>query len=266
MHSGNKRRRIDQAASSLGKPFRSPLRADANSTSSTTKSQAPSSNTTASSKQACTDLSDHVAAVSPASSPPRKINPVLIAPSSQSSPAKPLGPPRGLDASSRTSTRSTLFASIGADAAKSSEYIAGQKQHTRLLGELAELKKSLDLTQQALKIESSNQDEELEALITKWCGIARDAAEEMFSVSKDKVNRMGGLTVWKERAQKRQQAWDIDDQHQGFGFANGAEIDEDALTLEQKDDLAQMRDEAEQERLKYGDLANDMGQERLQAL
>ena len=259
---GNKRKRLDQTASSLNKPFRSPLRVDGNRSSSTFEQQTPSSRAIASSNLPALDPSDHIAAALPTSSPVHATNPVPSTPSSQSSPAKSTSPPCGTESGLPHLTLSKPFTSRGANSSKSPEYLALQSQHTRLLTELSQVKKTLDLTEQALKIESSNQDPELEAEITKWRGVAREAAEELFSVSKDKVNRMGGLAAWKEQVQKRKQAWDSEDQRQGFGYGNDAEVDEESLTDEQKDVLAQMRDEAEQERLMYGDLANDTEQGR----
>lgn len=40
---------------------------------------------------------------------------------------------------------------------------------------------------------------ELERLITKWRRASRDAAEEVFAETRDRVNKMGGVRGWKER-------------------------------------------------------------------
>src|ERR1700733_4840087 len=83
--------------------------------------------------------------------------------------------------------------------AKDSEYLSPQKQHSALVLQLSKLRQALDTAQQALKIQSSNTDVELELVIGKWQRISREAAEELFVDAKDRVNRMGGVGVWRER-------------------------------------------------------------------
>jgi hypothetical protein len=61
------------------------------------------------------------------------------------------------------------------------------------------LRRDLDTVTQAVKIEQTGQDTELEALVVKWRAASREAAEELFVSARDKVNRMGGVGVWKEK-------------------------------------------------------------------
>lgn len=245
-----KRRRLEQSTSTLTKPFRSPLRVEVKKQLSTEDGRDHS--------QSSTDTDAHAA--QPASSPVRKTPTTALPTSSQSSPAKPVTtsiitslpyPTVKPPYSAIPTTRSTK--------PKSPEYLALQKQHTRLLTEVSALRKSIDTAQQALSLESSDQDAELERLVAKWRGIAREAAEELFRVAKDKVNRMGGVGVWRERTRRRN-----DEAQQGFNSGWGpldgdGEIDEEKLTEEQRDALAQMREEADREREIYAQLGKEDG-------
>jgi hypothetical protein len=65
------------------------------------------------------------------------------------------------------------------------------KEERQLERELRELKSELDTVEQARKIETKGQDEELVGLIEKWKGAARAAAEEVFGKVSDRVNRYG---------------------------------------------------------------------------
>ncbi len=84
-----------------------------------------------------------------------------------------------------------------------------EKQHSDLLLQLSKLRQSLDTAQQALKIASSSTDTELETLITKWKTASREAAEEVFRGARDRVDNMGGMGAWRERSsRKTTQGWD----------------------------------------------------------
>ena len=78
-----------------------------------------------------------------------------------------------------------------------------QKRHTKLLNQLSTLRSELDTYTQALKIETSNNDAELEELVVIWKTASRAAAEEVFAGARDRVNRMGGLRGLREREQTR---------------------------------------------------------------
>ena len=95
----------------------------------------------------------------------------------------------------------------------SSELLNLQKQHTRLLNQLSAARSHLETSNQALKIESSNRDVELEALKVKWRAASRAAAEEVFGGARDKVNKMGGVGAMRDRErQSKGKAWDWDDE------------------------------------------------------
>lgn len=95
----------------------------------------------------------------------------------------------------------------------SSELLDLQKQHTRLLNQLSAARSHLETSNQALKIESSNRDLELEALIFKWRAASRAAAEEVFGGARDKVNKMGGVGAMRDRErQSKEKGWGWDDE------------------------------------------------------
>lgn len=71
-------------------------------------------------------------------------------------------------------------------------------------------RQDIDALNQALRLAESNRDVELDELTTKWRTAARQAAEEVFSGARDKVNRMGGVGAWRERQQEaaeRNEEW-----------------------------------------------------------
>ncbi|KAL8963929.1 MAG: hypothetical protein Q9183_004837, partial [Haloplaca sp. 2 TL-2023] len=86
-----------------------------------------------------------------------------------------------------------------------------QKRHTALLNELSSLRANLDTTNQALEIESSGTDAELEALIRKWKIVSREAADGVFSIMKRKVDAVGGLKAWRKAEKERVVGWGQDD-------------------------------------------------------
>ena len=259
MHSSHKRRRID-AASTLSRPFKSPFRVAPNQDSASERVSEgvvggqpctrPDVTSESATDQANTSYQQ--SSISPASSPIRNVAPNRPSPSSQSSPIRKDAQEASNVGTIYLSHRLTTTASFSGYKSGNSEYTTLQKQHTRLLNEVANLRKSTDTTQQALTLEASSQDMELESLINKWRGIAREAAEELFRVAKDKVNRMGGVGAWRERNQKRNTPWAEDDK-QPWSNSGPEEIDEDGLTDEQKDALAEMREEAAEEMRKYGE-------------
>jgi hypothetical protein len=124
---------------------------------------------------------------------------------------------------------------------KDSEYLSLQKQHSALALQLSKLRQALDTAQQALKIQSSNTDVELELVIENWQRISREAADELFADAKDRVNRMGGVGVWRERNQKQTQRWDREEP-----------INQDTLTDEQKDLIEEQKEEMKAMNQMYG--------------
>lgn len=87
-----------------------------------------------------------------------------------------------------------------------------QKRHTHLLNQLSAARASLETSNQALKIETSDRDAELEVLTVKWRSASRAAAEEVFAGARDRVNKMGGVGAMRNREkQKTEVAWGWDD-------------------------------------------------------
>ena len=81
---------------------------------------------------------------------------------------------------------------------------------------LTKQRQDIDTLNQALRLLSSNKSEELDELTIKWRTAARQAAEEVFSTARDKVNRMGGVGAWREMQKERvaNNQWDDPvDQH-----------------------------------------------------
>ena len=145
-----------------------------------------------------------------------KINPETHVGATTSSPPKddaktkaPLSPP----SSPQTTPTITRLPPPQARIPPSSDLLSLQKQHTRLLNQLSAARSHLETSNQALKIESSNRDLELEALISKWRAASRAAAEEVFGGARDKVNKMGGVGAMRDRErQSKEKAWGWDDE------------------------------------------------------
>jgi len=93
------------------------------------------------------------------------------------------------------------------------EAAALNAQLTTLRARLKMAQTYLSMSQQALVLESlppihKDSDEHLEELITKWRGAARQAADYLFGVAGDRVNRMGGARVYFERERERKHKWE----------------------------------------------------------
>lgn len=101
---------------------------------------------------------------------------------------------------------------------------------------LSSLRAELDITTQAVKLSTSSQDRELETLIRKWRGVSRDVAEELYASAREKVNRMGGVGVWKERSKRR--PWDDEEKPEGG---------EDGVEVEKEEEEAEEEEEEEEE-------------------
>ena len=172
----SKRRRLGNASYTLSQPFKSPFK---------------------------TPLKDRVnteTRPSAIKSPPPKDNGKTKA---------PLSPPYSPQSTPTTAPLPPPQARIS----PSSDLLNLQKQHTRLLNQLSAARSHLETSNQALKIEFSNRDVELEALIFKWRAASRAAAEEVFAGARDKVNKMGGVGAMRDREkQSKQKAWGWDDE------------------------------------------------------
>ncbi|KAA6415878.1 MAG: DNA repair Dds20 Mei5 [Lasallia pustulata] len=212
-----KRRRLDTASRALSQPFKSPFQTP-RKTSNETPSQSQQTTSSASQSQQTTS-----SAIRPSQD--------QLAP-----PKSPTTPTRSLALAQRSHV-SPLTSSLLRDPHLNSL----QKQHSALVSTLSTLRAELDTYIQALKIETSGKDAELEALIAKWKSASRAAAEEIFGGVKDRVNRMGGVGAWRERereAKKRFSTWDEEP----------AKRDEDEDSDEDKVGSKERRDEMESRR------------------
>lgn len=90
------------------------------------------------------------------------------------------------------------------------ELLRLQKQERALQSRLAALREELNVAKQALRIESSNKDAELQRLITKWRHASQEAADEVFTGAQERVTQMGGLAAWQERSKRDTFQWDLE--------------------------------------------------------
>lgn len=169
-----KRRRLDATASTLRKPFRSPMKVPADDP--------------ASSEPIVTNNFDQQR---PDPSPPLASSVVHDSPTKSSrrlpSPNKMTlmnGPPRPID-----------------------EINLLQKQYSSLTQDLRRLRQDLDVAEQARKLHLNSQSQQLDRLISKWRDIARSAADEVFDHTSSKVKDMGGMRTWQKNTKESSQGW-----------------------------------------------------------
>ncbi|KKZ67207.1 hypothetical protein EMCG_07105 [[Emmonsia] crescens] len=209
-----KRRRIDHATSTLSKPFKSPLRKQVQNTSAEIddekadtmpKSEARVNNASGNAVMSASSIQTS-GSINPPRTPIAAIKRPTIIP--------PTPPPTTVN------TLSSLSSPIAP-----SELVALQKQHSALTTRLANLRMELDTVTQALKVEQSGQDVELEVLVAKWKAASREAAEELFVGAEERVKRMGGVKGWRENAKRAQESrarWD--DEDRGVNVGGGGEL------------------------------------------
>ncbi|KAI9794005.1 MAG: hypothetical protein M1816_006630 [Peltula sp. TS41687] len=107
---------------------------------------------------------------------------------------------------SRTST-ATGTTSISPTSAKS--HLQALNRATTLL------RSEIDTATQALKLETTDTDAELERLIDTWRRASREAAEVLYADVRERVNRMGGPGVWREMERRGKDGggwWGADDE------------------------------------------------------
>ncbi|RAL16664.1 putative DNA repair protein Dds20/Mei5 [Aspergillus homomorphus CBS 101889] len=75
---------------------------------------------------------------------------------------------------------------------------------------LKALKSEHDTLHQALRIEQQNKTLELEQLIQKWRAVSQRAAEEVFLGAAERVGRMGGLDALRQGSRGRSWGWEVD--------------------------------------------------------
>jgi Swi5-dependent recombination DNA repair protein 1 len=204
----SKRRRLDEAASTLSRPFKSPLRTPSRKPDEHDKSYASTSNRKGNSQNEALQLENkdtlHAGAGSKGALSEATTNDAVT--SSRNTPYK---------TSSRTNKNESPIYSSPSSRLSDPAVFALQKQHNNLQSQLSALRSVLDTVQQALRIESSGRDQELEALISKWRSVSQEASEELFAAARERVHRMGGVAAWREQMRKSQQRWHEEDHSSG---------------------------------------------------
>lgn len=99
---------------------------------------------------------------------------------------------------------------------------AAQKAITSLELQIKSVRNDIDTLNQASKYADSTVDSDLEELALKWKLASQAAAEEIFGSVKERVNRMGGVEAWREsEKQKYERA-------NGIGEYAEPEVEDDA--------------------------------------
>ncbi|KAL9631669.1 MAG: hypothetical protein Q9204_004130 [Flavoplaca sp. TL-2023a] len=220
-----KRRKVD-ITNPLNKPFKSPFRTPLKST----PQSATNAQTQASSSIGNVSAAPKSSAISTPSNFPAAQRSVRPLPSASSiSPTRP-GP----------------------------ELDQLQKHHTQLLNTLSSLRARLETTTQALEIEASGEDAELEELIKKWTVTSRDAAEEVYVGMKEKVDGMGGWKKWKATQAEGAKGWD-NGQEANKGRVEDGDGDEEEIGKEEKKERRRMKRDAEEQAEKEAEEEADEG-------
>ncbi|KAH2879089.1 hypothetical protein KXV31_004497 [Aspergillus fumigatus] len=239
MNLNGKRRRVEGAASTLSKPFKSPLRKPVQGTVGKEKAFNNSSIKTEAAGQEPQDADgkDAQEHLIPRTSISSKLTSLT-----SSSPASPVPSLQNRKRKPGTNQITPSKKNILADPVIS----ALQKEERALQSRLSALRSELDTVQQALRIESSSKDAELEALILKWKTVSQEAAEEVFEGARERVSRMGGMKAWRERMQRDSARREQEEMNLWYGNAEaeGPEINEEEL--EQR--KAELLDEVEMPR------------------
>lgn len=202
-----KRRRID-AAATLSKPFKSPLRRPASSADVQPPTPTPK-----------TDV------------PIPSIQPETIS----STPETPIP-------TKRKSILGPLPSTPKSFQTADPDIIALQKQQRAIQSRLATLRSELDEANQALRLETSDKDTELEALIVKWRLISQDAADEAFTGAQERVKQMGGMAAWKEKSKRDSTRWEFDEERKEVEHVDEDEIDPREIEDPEKQDSAESDD------------------------
>lgn len=195
----SKRRRLN-AAAALSRPFKSPLRKpgpveDASQTSPRTPNNSGITRN-------------------------EKFTPEAVTPKPEIATSSPIS--SQATRTMRTSNRSALSTPMQSPLADP-ELLRLQKQERALQSRLSALHEELSVAKQALRIETSNKDAELEGLITKWRHASQEAADEVFAGAQERVTKMGGLTAWKERSKRDAFQWDLEEEEKEHADEYGDE-------------------------------------------
>lgn len=207
----SKRRKTQHSSKALNKPFKSPLPRNHGSQDQETPSPSLPHSNESSSQHYKPSHSEFIGLGSVSGKASSPLESPHIAQLS-SSPFKQLSSPTPRASQHLELLDSTTAVSLSSTSSIS--FKALQSEANTLQARLATLRQSLDTANQALRLETSNRDTELEQLVDVWTRASRSAAEELFTVAKDRVNGMGGLGAWKQREDERRAGWQDDEQNQ----------------------------------------------------
>ncbi|KAF2119289.1 hypothetical protein BDV96DRAFT_486572 [Lophiotrema nucula] len=168
-----KRRRLNDAAKTLHKPFKSPFR---------------------------TPLKHDSGADTGSSDPVESTPTSLVSDSSALSEAAPAN-----DAKSSTASTPAITSKPRNSLATPSR-AAAKKPSPSITREIVQLRSDIQILSQAHALVTTTEDADLEILIGRWRTASRAAAEELFAGTRDRVNRMGGVAAWRDR-EKQQREW-----------------------------------------------------------
>ena len=103
----------------------------------------------------------------------------------------------------------------------------------------------MDQARQAEKYQAKKKDDEkLQEVTEKWREAAQKAANELFELATEKIDRLGGFEEFVQRQKERQEAVKKNNILDG-------ELDYEALTEEEKERFDEMKEEYEEEIKQY---------------
>ena len=174
-----KRRRLNESANTLAKPFVSPLKT---------------------AKSGRVPLKQNHNAANVAYQPSMLAHTITAVP--PASPEKSSATPK---ASYSTLTRPKTIRNFPTAVNKKSDPadVAAQKALTALELRTCTARNEIDALKQAAQISSTTTDTDLENLVQKWKLASQTVAEELFGTVKERVYRMGGVAAWRESEKRK---------------------------------------------------------------
>ncbi|KAL6708811.1 hypothetical protein ACN47E_002218 [Coniothyrium glycines] len=186
-----KRRRLNEAAKTLHKPFKSPFR---------------------------TPLKPSIGSDPPSSDPPDLTvseglseNTIGCKTGSDKEQGFYVAQPPRVDSHTATSHPAHPLASQTIAASHSRSLSKRAPSKPSITREIVQLRSEVQMLTQAHSLATSTKDDDLLVLIDRWRTASRAAAEELFGSTRDRVNRMGGVGAWQQRerdSKERQKKWD----------------------------------------------------------
>ena len=173
-----KRRRLNESASTLSKPFVSPLRSLKSDLTPLKQND----------NAANTSYQPSVLAHTTNASPPAVFKPTSIEIESFS-PAK--------------STPIRRYPAFATTKSSDPAELAAQKALTALELQIRAVRNDIDKLRQAAQINSSTTDANLKVLAQKWKAASQSAADELFETVHERVCQMGGVAAWRESERRK---------------------------------------------------------------